>query len=191
MNRKETMPYYTYEKLVKIYDDLLFKSKAGKKLSRKEMLLGSAAGHAIDFCDVAKDIEKPLDLTVKTEDNVVDTLMKTCGMSLQRKKNPDEVRKEMIKKFASYELFAIVNTFIQNSDVAEIVIQPGPTMNPKLAIQVSNSNRKKEFDVFAAAEAAISKFKFFDPADLQGMRFLGTLKPFYDRLTDFIQSLDM
>ena len=67
MNRKETMPYYTYEKLVKIYDDLLFRLKAGKKLSRKEMLLGSAAGHAIDFCDVAKDIGKPLDLTVKTE----------------------------------------------------------------------------------------------------------------------------
>ena len=185
MKQKEPdyIPEYTYDKLVKILNDSSQKAKAGK-LDLEGKLYGIAAGYAQDFVDTSRTIKKPLDLTGRTEDNVMLTLIRVCAENQAQKKTETENKADMTKKLGYYQLFSLVNSLNCEGKRIEIAIQQGVLAEPRLVIRSLPDAQGKTwiFDVMAAAKETIDKFSIMDPKKNNGAVLLGQLAPFYQRL---------
>ena len=178
---KKMSPEYTYETLGKILADSTAKAKEGK-LDLKGKLFGIAAGYAQDFVDTSRAIKKPLDLTGRTEDNVFLCLLRVCAENIAQKKSQAENRLDMTKKFASYQLFSLVNSMNIEHPTTEIVIQASVmTSEPKLVIRSlpDKDGQTHTFDVYAAAKKTIDGLKILDPKESGGAVLFGQLAPFY------------
>lgn len=178
---KKKSPEYTYETLGKILADSTAKAKEGK-LDLKGKLFGIAAGYAQDFVDTSRAIKKPLDLTGRTEDNVFLCLLRVCAENIAQKKSQAENRLDMTKKFASYQLFSLVNSMNIEHPTTEIVIQASVmTSEPKLVIRSlpDKDGQTHTFDVYAAAKKTIDGLKILDPKESGGAVLFGQLAPFY------------
>lgn len=178
---KKMSPEYTYETLGKILADSTAKAKEGN-LDRKGKLFGIAAGYAQDFVDTSRAIKKPLDLTGRTEDNVFLCLLRVCAENIAQKKSQTENRLDMTKKFASYQLFSLVNSMNIEHPTTEIVIQASVmTSEPKLVIRSlpDKDGQTHTFDVYAAAKKTIDGLKILDPKESGGAVLFGQLAPFY------------
>ena len=178
---KKKSPEYTYEALGRILADSTAKAKEGK-LDLKGKLFGIAAGYAQDFVDTSKAIKKPLDLTGRTEDNVFLCLLRVCAENIAQKKSDAENRMDMTKKFASYQLFSLVNSMNIEHPTTEIVIQASVmTSEPRLVIRSlpDKDGKTHTFDVQAAAKKTIDGLKILDPKENGGAILFGQLAPFY------------
>ena len=178
---KKKSPEYTYETLGKILADSTAKAKEGK-LDLKGKLFGIAAGYAQDFVDTSRAIKKPLDLTGRTEDNVFLCLLRVCAENIAHKKSQAENRLDMTKKFASYQLFSLVNSMNIEHPTTEIVIQANVmTSEPKLVIRSlpDKDGKTHTFDVHAAAKKTVDGLKILDPKESGGAVLFGQLAPFY------------
>ena len=179
--KKEISLDYSYERLEQILKEATEKAKIGK-LDLEGKLFGIAAGYAMDFVDTSRAIKKPIDLTGRTEDNVLLCLVRVCAENQAQKKSDVETRKDMIKKFGAYQLFALVNSMNCEEKTTEIAVQGSvATAEPKLVIRSVNAPDGKVhiFDVYAAAKDTIDKFTVLDSQKEGGAVLVGQLAPFY------------
>ena len=174
-------PEYTYEKLNKIYKDALGRTK-DKTFTRQEAALGMAAAYAIDFIDTAKAVKADLDITAQTEDQVAKVMTAVYYSDSRSGMNHHDCKAVLIKKFAYYQLFSIVNSMNAEGKTVEIVCdESAGGAVPRPVIRTVSGDYS--FDVLDAAERTIDKFKFNKPNG-DGPLFAGTLAPFYQRVKE-------
>ena len=187
MKNKKTdfQPEYSYERLGEILKDATEKAKTGE-LDLEGKLFGIAAGYAQDFVDTSRAIQKPLDLTGQTEDNVFLCLVRVCAENQARRKTEAENKADMAKKLGYYQLFSIVNSLNCEGKTIEIVIRKGPFADPGLEIRSlpDEKGRTYTFDVLAAARETVDRMQILDPKQSGGAILFGQLAPFYQRLKD-------
>ena len=180
----EFKPEYTYETLKQIYKDVTNKAKSDT-LTAQEASLGVAAGHAMDFIDTARASKLYLDATARTEDAVMNTLIRVYFSELQSGKSTEEGKVSLIKKFGSYQLFAIVNSMNADGKTVEIAYEGSVLSNamPKPVIRSVKSKDGKvhTFDVFDAASDAINGMALTKQTEGGTPILFGTLQPFYQR----------
>lgn len=174
---------YTPAKLEKLLKQKTQKVESGQA-DTTDFLLGSAAAYALDFYHISKRTRAKLDLTGRTEKNVVGTLITACALNQSNKMNAEENRADLVKKFASYQLFAIANSLNCEKKEVEIVALSGFVSRPRLIIRSlpDKDGKTYSFDVFAAAEKMMAQIRIFEPADGDHDILYGSLAPFYEEL---------
>lgn len=183
---------YPYERLTRILEDATEKAKTGK-LDLEGKLLGIAAGYAKDFVDTSRAINKPLDLTGRTEEHVYLCLMRVCAENQAQKMTVAENKEIMSRKLGYYQLFSLVNSMNCEKKCTEIAIGQGILAEPRLVIR-SLPDREgitHSFDALAAARDTVGKLTVLDPKKNGGAVLFGLLAPFYKRfekdLMDYIK----
>lgn len=174
---------YTYKSLQKTCNELKQKVEE-KTANRRDALLAVAAAHALDFLDLAKDNHLRLDMTMKTEENVLQTTLKLHLLNSNRGMTAEDSRMNIVKKLGSYELFTIYNGIVELSP--KIQFEDGPN---GLLLSYENPNGSRvQFDVYGELEKVLRTFKLSS----KGEEFfiLGTLNPFYNIMTEqFLKKL--
>ena len=185
-------PEYSYERLGEILKDATLEAKIGK-LNLEGKLFGIAAGYALDFVDTSRAIQRPLDLTGRTEDNVFYTLLRVCAENQAQKKSNPENKADLAKKLGYYQLFSLVNSMNCEKKCIEIAVQQEVMVRePKLVIRSlpDEKGQTHTFDVLDAARKTIEPMTIFNPKENNGMVLFGQLAPFYqmfkEDLMDYI-----
>lgn len=184
MKKKDTRTLeYTPEKLESLLKQATKNVESGPA-DTTDFLLGSAAAYALDFYHISKHIRAKLDLTGRTEKNVVGTLITACALNQSCKLSVEENRADLVKKFASYQLFAVANSFNYDKKELEIVALSGFVSRPRLIIRSlpDKDGKTYSFDVFAAAEKMMAQIRIFEPVDGDHDILYGSLAPFYEEL---------
>ena len=179
---------YTYEGLEKTLKDATIQVQIGRA-ALKDRLYGVAAGHALDLIDASRSAMKPLDLTVRTDDNLFSALLLVCVSAQKQKKPVSEIKASLSKKLGYYELFCIVNTLNCEGKIAEITVQANPLMaEPKLVVTLlrGTDGKPHTFDPLAAARETVDGFDVFDPHGSDGPILGGTMNPFFHRFKEEI-----
>lgn len=176
---------YTPEKLEGILKQATKKVESGQA-DTTDFLLGSAAAYALDFYHISKRTRAKLDLTGRTEKNVVGTLITACALNQSNKMNAEENRADLVKKFASYQLFAIANSFNYDKKELEIVALSGFVPKPRLVLRSlpDKTGKTYTFDIFGAAEKMMAQIHISDETEGDRPILFGSLKPFYDWLNE-------
>ena len=162
------------------------KRKAEETFTREEAAKGMAAAYAIDFIDTAKAVKADLDITAQTEEQVTKAMTAVYYSDRQSGRNHHDSKALLIKKFAYYQLFSIVNSLNVEGKTVEIVCDKaagGAVPRPVIRTLSGEGENEYSFDVLDAAERTIDKFKFGKASD-DGPLFTGTLAPFYQRVKD-------
>lgn len=190
-SKKSEALEYTPKRLNQIYKECLRKIRSGSS-NQMDQLMGAAAGYALDFLEISKDSGYPLDLTARTEDKVEQSLSFACGFNQENGKSVSENRRDLTKKFASYQLFSIVNSCNYEKKKVEIAILSMFVSGPCLVIRTTQdfSGNQRMFNTFQEAEETIKKMYISDERGDDKIVLAGTLKPFYDHLAEFVKKID-
>ena len=182
---------YSYDRLNRMIDWTTRQAKSGS-ITEKEKQVGIAAAYAIDLCDIALDSKMCLDFSFDTEENLPTCLGKMHFENVKRNMTVEESRQDLIKKFGSYELFALLNSVNCEKEVADIVLQASILIvKPKLVIETKQSvnGKKLTFDVYKVAEDTLRRWRLSDGKGNEAL-FFGTLQPFYQTFShDFLKIL--
>lgn len=168
---------YDYTALQKLYQESEKQVKA-KTADDCTIHLGMAAGHALDLIDTARSAKLILNLTQETEKNVDMAIIPLHTRNVRKKLTPEESRTDIAKKIGAYELFTIYNGIAAANADVQIVFEADGL---RLRLQKEDGAVLK-FDPQGEIVKALRGFVLSAPDE--EFRVLGTLRPFYQALTE-------
>ena len=137
------LDYYTYKLLNEIYDESFSKLKAGEKLTQLEIELAKTAGHAVDFVDLAKSVNIPLNFSLSKTKYSNKTGMAAVAAYkhfIKRNQGSKELSKaQLAKKMAAYLYFTFLND-IGGTEDEDWHLEPGIINNGTLGYLAKDRN---------------------------------------------------
>ena len=181
---------YTYDTLNRIVNDAERQAKTNK-LKPEAAQFAAAAAYAIDFMDIGRDTGNALDLTILSEESVLQCLIAAHAANMRAGKTVAESRENLIKLFAGYELFAIANSMNIENKAVEIVVLRS-VMSPEIKLVIDTLPRPDgktyRFDVYDAVSQTVSEFQLGNIWKGDDVLFAGRILTFHNRLHDELLS---
>lgn len=160
------MDKYTVKGLGKFYDRNSEAVKSGASLSASDSAITKAAGHALDLIEATKHVT--LDLSFDTYANMGYALVAVAIADKSGNMNNEEIKVDLIKKAASYELFTLCNFINETPDMkCSLIINPLLSQNLLIKAEYIPDKSTKTFDVFKAYEKTYDQcFVFTNKANM-------------------------
>lgn len=158
------MQKYRYKTIKEIYDENISKINNGETISKFDELIGISAGYAVDFSDIARNAGTSrvrLDFTFDTETNIDKAVLPVHFYNRAHGMSEEDCIKDLHKKIAAYELFALTNYMNDAGAEAEIIYDPKISENLIIKAESEQSNGTVYFDSYEALGRVLDKALFY------------------------------
>lgn len=179
---------YTLKKLNEMYAAAEKKLNAGK-IDPLEAKLGVAAGYACDFLESAASSRVSLQFNILDEESIPKVAAVIHLQNIRGGLTADESREDLKMKMASFELFAILNSFNDTEPNVEAVMPGALSLCPIPLIRTlpKADQFERAFDVYAAMERTADSFILGSNTE-DGRFFQGRMLAFHELFMKFMQS---